>query len=159
MKHILRNMMLTTVLMSCMAVPAFAAQSGESAAVKQDETTVQTKIPSIMERLNGKKLELKYDSGDHYIVHYVDDEHIHWQAVGAPTDGGPAEETDKSVYHALGDDVYLVNWIENSGMTVSEVIDLKAGTVCAFLTWADDSVHTPSGRDMVVIKGTATIIP
>ena len=69
MKHILRNMMLTTVLMSCMAVPAFASQSGETAPVKQAETTEQTKIPSIIERLNGKKLELKYDSGDHYIVH------------------------------------------------------------------------------------------
>ena len=38
--------------------------------------------------------------------------------------------------------IYNVNWIEESGLVVSQIADLKNGKVYAFMTWSDEITLT-----------------
>lgn len=153
MKKIVKSMAVMLAMMSLAAVPAMAATTTNTATT---ETTTQAVTENtLFQKLQGKKLDLNYTSGDHYIVTVLSETQLNWLSIGT-SDGGPTTETEAYTVREVGQDVYFVSWMEQSGMTVSEVIDLKQGKVYATITWADGT--KANGRDSVAIEGTASII-
>ena len=104
----------------------------------------------------GKKLDITYETGYRFIVEYASEEQLKWTSIGV-SDGGPTEETDSYHAYQLGEGRYFVNWVEAGGMTVSQVLDIEAGTVQAFLTWPDEPAH--GGRGTLLQQGTVTVMP
>lgn len=56
----------------------------------------------------------------------------------------------------LGGDRYMVNWIEESGLVVSQVADFAEGKVYAFMTWPDENAR--GRRAELLHKGTLKFV-
>jgi len=82
-------------------------------------------------------------------VNYLNDSTIHWKTVDAK--GVVAQETEHVSYQKLNDHLYFLNWMEKSGLTVSQVIDIQNMEVTAYLTYKDTTV--PSGRKTEFLHG------
>ena len=50
----------------------------------------------------------------------------------------------------------MVNWIEESGLVVSQIANFKEGKVYAFMTWPDDNER--GKRALLLHKGTLTVL-
>lgn len=111
---------------------------------------------TLFEKLKGKKLDVKYETGFHFIMEYIKEGKLKWTSVGEVEDGGPSEEVESYQVKEIGDEEYFVNWVEEGGLTVSQVLNLKEGKVTAFLTWSDDSAR--GGRGTLLQSGEVTII-
>ena len=57
---------------------------------------------------------------------------------------------------ALGEDVYMVNWIEEAGVVASQVADFGNDRVTTFLTWPEEGAH--GGRGKMVFEGRLTLV-
>ncbi|NEW62149.1 hypothetical protein GMA11_07055 [Granulicatella sp. zg-ZJ] len=111
---------------------------------------------TLFEMLKGKKLDVQYETGFHFIMEYLEEGKLKWTSVGEVEDGGPSEEVDPYEAIELESGKYFINWIEESGMTISQLLDLNNNEVIAFLTWEDNSVR--GGRDTLLQKGYVTIV-
>lgn len=67
---------------------------------------------------------------------FVSDSILHWRIVDEK--GTVTEEDEKISYRKINNNQFFVNWIEKSGLTVSQVIDPKNGTATAFVSRADE---------------------
>ena len=68
---------------------------------------------------------------------------------------GPAagrSDTESIQVATVGEDIHFVCWVEKSGVTVSQVIDLPARRVVSFVTY-----DTPDGRRGVLDRGSIAI--
>lgn len=83
-------------------------------------------------------------------VEYVDEHTMHWKI----TDKNNAvlQGTERISYVQISEHQFFVNWIENSGFTVSQVIDTKTGEVRAFRSFNDAKSHS-GGRSSTFVKG------
>ena len=86
--------------------------------------------------LIGKKAKLTYPNMVAE-VNYLNDSTIYWKTTAA--NDSVSEEKDLLKIEKIDDDKFFVNWIENDGTTVSQIIDLEEKTVKAFLTFEDGS--------------------
>lgn len=155
MKYISKATILAAVMALSFGMLSFAADVAPATTVAQ--TTAQaTATASLFQRLQGKTLDLNYTSGDHYHVNVLSEQQLRWQSLGV-SDGGPSAETEDYTVKQINANTYFVSWMEQSGMTVSEVIDLGKGKVYATITWGDTT--KANGRDSVTIEGTATVLP
>ena len=50
----------------------------------------------------------------------------------------------------------MVNWIEESGLVVSQIADFANGRVYAFMTWPDEKAR--GHRAELLHKGTLTVL-
>lgn len=82
-------------------------------------------------------------------VHYINDSTIHWKTVD--TKGAVSEETEHIAYKKLDDHLFFLNWMEESGLTVSQVINTKDQEVTAYLTYKDATVS--AGRKTEYLHG------
>ncbi|MGY0038574.1 MoaF-related domain-containing protein [Pedobacter sp. NJ-S-72] len=73
----------------------------------------------------------------------------HWKTVDAK--GVVAEESEHVFYQKVSDHSYFLNWMEDSGLTVSQVIDTQDMKVTAYLTYKDAT--GPSGRKTEFLHG------
>ncbi|WP_460484572.1 MoaF-related domain-containing protein [Capnocytophaga sp. HP1101] len=53
--------------------------------------------------------------------------------------GQVAEQTNALTLKSMNPTQYFLNWVEDDGTTVSQVIDTEKGSVTAFLTYDDGS--------------------
>lgn len=85
--------------------------------------------------LIGKKAFLAYPEFKAE-VSYLTDSTLHWKTIYPD---GKIEHGDEKVFlKKINDHQYFLNWIEETGLSISQVIDVKAGTVTAFGTYADE---------------------
>lgn len=99
--------------------------------------------------LVGKSLLLKYQSGLEVIGHYRSDAHLEWETASGPQRGARGSE---SVHVAqVAPHVFFVSWLEKSGVTVSQVLDLDQSKVTAFVTF-----DTEQGRQSQFDRGAIT---
>lgn len=82
-------------------------------------------------------------------VEYLNDSTVHWTAIDKT--GKTNEGTEKISYKQLNDHLYFLNWIEQDGLTVSQVINTKEGEVDAFLSYKDEK--STAGRSAQFLKG------
>ncbi|UMY65121.1 MULTISPECIES: MoaF N-terminal domain-containing protein [unclassified Flavobacterium] len=85
---------------------------------------------------------------------FVSDSRLHWKIVD---DKGNVTEADETIsYKKLYGNQFFVNWIEKSGLTVSQVLDLVNQTATAFVSRADEK-STRGQRSANFFQGTAVI--
>ncbi|RRF89343.1 MAG: hypothetical protein DUD33_07545 [Coriobacteriaceae bacterium] len=111
---------------------------------------------SIYERTRGKRVDVDYETGYHFVIEYLSEGELAWTALSKTAEGAPNHETEPYSSLELGDDRYMVNWIEESGLVVSQVADFANGKVFAFMTWPDDSAR--GRRAELLHKGTLTVL-
>ncbi|SFC37106.1 hypothetical protein SAMN05421780_10512 [Flexibacter flexilis DSM 6793] len=100
-------------------------------------------------RLVGKNAVLEYPTFKAE-VSYLTDSTLHWKTTSS--DGKVEEGTEQVFLKKLNEHQYFLNWIEETGFTVSQVIDVKAGQVTAFGSFAD--AQSPRGqRSSVNLEG------
>ncbi|NAW51562.1 hypothetical protein GNY06_09275 [Elizabethkingia argentiflava] len=104
--------------------------------------------------LLGKKAKLTYPEFEAE-VHYISDRKLHWKTL---TNQGKVAEGDEEVsYKQLSSTQFLINWIESSGMSVSQVVDMEKGRVTAFITYGDEN-SSRGKRSSNLIEGKWMII-
>ena len=96
-----------------------------------------------------KKLLLDYESGLQVIGHYSNSNEVSWEALSGPAKG--SKGTESVVMAEIAPNIFFVNWVEKSGTTVSQTLDLDKLVVTAFVTF-----DTPQGRQSMFDKGTLT---
>ena len=110
---------------------------------------------SIYEFTKGKKVDVDYETGYHFVITYLSENKLHWDALSKTAEGAPAHEDEPYTSYDLGDGKYMVNWIEASGLVVSQIADFANGRVYAFMTWPDE--HARGKRAELLHKGTLKI--
>lgn len=98
---------------------------------KNIETTQQGKTPDLeIDSLSGKTLEYNY--GDNmYVVNFKSEKELHWKCIKGDEKGKEAIETYSTL--RLDNHTLFISWVENDGLGVSQVINLKNNTVKTFL--------------------------
>ena len=110
---------LVTILITAVAL----ASCGDS---KKSETMSTTKGNQTQVSLIGKKAVLTYPEMKAE-VHYISEK-----------EGKTADEKNPLVLKPISETQFFVNWIENDGTTVSQVVDVEKKTVSVFLTYTDE---------------------
>ena len=80
----------------------------------------------------GKTAKIKFPKMEAHVT-YISETSLKWQTVGEEVAG-----TEKISYKRLSDGLHFINWIEQDGFTVSQVIDSEHGTVKAYWSFADE---------------------
>jgi hypothetical protein len=99
----------------------------------------------------GKRVRITYPSGLEVEAEYVSPEKVRWKAVAGPPAGTTGENAMHSAEVAPG--VFFLNWIEDNGLAVSQVLELSASTIMTFVTF-----DTPDGRSSSFQQGTVQVI-
>ena len=111
---------------------------------------------SIYEFTKGKKVDVDYETGYHFVITYLSENKLHWDALSKTAEGAPAHEDEPYTSYDLGDGKYMVNWIEESGLVVSQIADFANGRVYAFMTWPDENARGKMAE--LLHKGTLKIM-
>lgn len=111
---------------------------------------------SIINKLQGKKVEVEYETGAHYLMSYLSESELKWESLGELADGEAPEGVEPYVFYQITEDIFNINWIENDGMTASQILDFKTNTVYAFLTWGDSAER--GGRGKLIQKGSFKLV-
>jgi phenolic acid decarboxylase len=96
--------------------------------------------------LRGKRLRIRYDSGIELEAEYPGSNELTWKALAGPAAGSEGREVYE--WHEAAPGVFFVSWLERTGTTVSQVLDLPRGQVVAYITF-----ETPNGRQAVFMQG------
>lgn len=100
-------------------------------------------------KLIGKKLRFDYESGLQVKGHYTSLTELTWEALTGPAKGSTGTESVKM--SEIAPNIFFVNWVEKSGTTVSQVLDLDKSIATGFVTF-----DTPEGRKSIFDRGTLT---
>jgi len=100
-------------------------------------------------KLLGKKLLFEYESGLEVIGHYQEPSQVSWEALSGPAKG--SRGTESVAMAEVAPNIFFVNWVEASGTTVSQILDLYKMSATAFVTF-----ETPEGRQSMFDKGRLT---
>lgn len=92
-----------------------------------------------------KTVEVKYETGYHFKITYLSDHKLRWESQKERTDGAPMSGEETYYLYDQGNDLYMISWIEESGLVVSQVLDFNKNTVYAFMTWEDDKERGKRG--------------
>lgn len=132
MKKVFTAVIALLLLASCQLSPS------KEESVTQSSSTVDSTGDYT---LIGKKAKLVYPQFTAE-VSYLTDSTLHWKTT---TPDGKISEGEEHVFlKRLNDYQYFLNWIEKDGLTISQVIDVKASKVTAFGTYADE--NSPRGK-------------
>ncbi len=111
---------------------------------------------TIYEKYKGKKIDVNYETGYHFVIDYLSENELQWTALAKEAEGAPSQEKEPYSSYEIGEDLYNVNWIEESGLVVSQIADFKNGRVYAFMTWPDENAR--GKRAELLHKGTLTVL-
>ena len=111
---------------------------------------------NIYEAYKGKTIDVNYETGYHFEIRYLSDHELQWKALAKTAEGAPAVEKEPYSSYEISAGIYMVNWIEESGLVVSQVADFNLGKVYAFMTWLDGSAR--GNRAELLHKGTLTVL-
>lgn len=111
---------------------------------------------SIYEAYHGKQIDVNYETGYHFIIEYLSENELQWKALAKRAEGAPAIEKEPYVSYELSEGVYMINWIEESGLVVSQIADFNQGKAWAFMTWPD--ANERGHRAQLLHKGTLTVL-
>lgn len=81
----------------------------------------------------GRKILIRYESGLEVEAHYKSATELTWVALTGPSKGTSGSETIYSSEVAPG--VFFISWLENNGVSVSNVLDLNNRRMTAFVTF------------------------
>ena len=101
----------------------------------------KNKMTALTERLAiiGKNAVVTFPEMEAHVT-YISETKLKWQTVGK--DGQKMSGTEEVSYKRLSDGLHFINWIEQDGFTVSQIIDSEHGTVKAYWSFADATSST-----------------
>lgn len=111
---------------------------------------------SIYEKCLGKKIDVNYETGYHFVIEFLSEDELEWHALAKTAEGAPAIEREPYSSIEMAPGVYMLSWIEESGLVVSQVDDFNQGKVFAFMTWPDDGAR--GKRAQLLHKGVLTFV-
>lgn len=103
----------------------------------------------------GKRVTLTYPMMTAQ-VHYLSDKQLEWKTIDK--EGNVATGKENISYKRLGPDKFFLNWIEEDGVTVSQVLDMKKKIITVFMSYADKE-HGRGGRAAEFFEGTVKVNP
>jgi phenolic acid decarboxylase len=81
----------------------------------------------------GRKIIIRYESGLEVKAHYKSATELTWEALTGPSKWTSGNET---IYSSeVAPNVFFINWLENNGISVSNVLDLNNRRMTAFVTF------------------------
>ena len=81
----------------------------------------------------GKEIIIRYESGLEVKAHYKSATELAWEAMTGPSKGTSGDET---IYSSeVAPNVFFISWLENNGVSVSNVLDLNNRRMTAFVTF------------------------
>ena len=116
----------------------------------QHEPALESDHVSIDYNLIGKNGKIVYPEFKAE-VSYLTDSTLQWKTTD--NNGVIHEGNETIVYKKLSDNLHFLNWIEQDGLTISQVIDTKNGTVHAFASFKDEK-STRGNRSAMALDGT-----
>ncbi|RNL92303.1 hypothetical protein ED312_03695 [Sinomicrobium pectinilyticum] len=120
MKNAIFAIIILTTVISC-------KNQNES---KDKLTEVEKNTPEKIVSLSGKTFEYNY--GDYvYEVNFKSENMLHWKCVKGDEKGKEADETYSE--QRLNNHTLFISWVEQDGLGVSQVVNLKDNTVNTFL--------------------------
>ncbi len=134
----------------CVLAVAFSSCTESNQTEQQVVNELQTESYDLI----GKKAVLTYPELTAE-VNYIDENTLHWSQLNEK--GERLEGTEKISYKKLNDHQFFLNWIEEDGFTVSQVIDLKVNKVTAYLSYGDEKSNR-GGRTSDFTEGTFEFI-
>jgi len=99
----------------------------------------------------GKTIDVKYDSGLHYTIEYVDEKTLKWTALADGVAGADESGTETFYCFEAADDVFAFDWIEEEGISVSQVINFGTLEVYSFIAWNNPASR--GGREFSINTG------
>lgn len=111
---------------------------------------------NVYEYCKGKRVDVNYETGYHFVITYLSDQELQWDALAKTAEGAPKQEHEPYSSYELAEGLYMINWIEESGLVVSQVADFNHGKVWAFMTWPDEQGR--GRRAQLLHKGTLTVL-
>ena len=87
--------------------------------------------------LIGARYRIRYDNGLTFVVDYQAADRLVWQAEHSQR----LSSAERPAVLALGERRWMVNWLADNGVTVSQVIDLQLLTVATFMTLIVDEAR------------------
>lgn len=111
---------------------------------------------SIYTQYKGRKIDVDYETGYHFLIEYLDENRLKWHALSKRAEGAPEEETKPFSYYEIKEGIYNVNWIEETGLVVSQILDFTEGKVYAFTTWPDEKAR--GGRAELLHQGSLKVL-
>jgi hypothetical protein len=87
--------------------------------------------------LIGSTWRIRYDNGLTFVVSYPAADTVHWQA----EHGSRSAASEHASILALRRSQWMVCWLSDNGVTVTQVVDLERGTVTTFMTIEVDGVR------------------
>lgn len=137
-----------TKILAIVALTLFTMTSCKNA----DSPTTDTNSESINSEsfsLIGKTGKLTFPESTAE-VNYLTEDSLHWKFTD--NKGVVTKGVEKLYYERLTENKHFLNWIEQDGWTVSQIIDTKEGTVKAFWSFADES-STRGKRASMFVDG------
>jgi phenolic acid decarboxylase len=99
----------------------------------------------------GNEIIIRYESGLEVKAHYKSATEFTWEAMSGPSKGTSGSET---IYASeVAPNVFFISWLEGSGVSVSNVLDLNNYRMTAFVTF-----DSGNGRQSFFDKGVVTEI-
>lgn len=80
---------------------------------------------SLFEKYKGKKIEVEYETGYHYMIEYLGEKTLTWHALSKAAEGAKMDGTEDFDYYEIGDEMYDINWVEESGLVYPRSLILK----------------------------------
>jgi len=81
----------------------------------------------------GKSVVIRYESGLELQAHYESDTRMTWTALSGPQEGQQGTESISAEEVAPG--VFFISWVEENGVTVSNVLNFHSHRAFAFVTF------------------------
>jgi hypothetical protein len=90
----------------------------------------------------GKTVVIRYESGLEIQAHYESDTRMIWTALSGPQEG--QQGTERIHAEEVAPDVYFISWVEDSGVTVSNVLNFHTHGAFAFVTFDAGGARRPA---------------
>lgn len=134
---------ITTLL--CGVLLAACKENTNKPVTSKTEETVNTK-----DDIFGKSATITYPKMK-VEVSYINDSTLHWKDVLA---NGEIKQGNEHIYYKrLSQNLHFINWTEESGITISQVLDTGKETVNTYLTY--ENPKNPRGkRNSDILLGT-----
>lgn len=110
-------------------------------------------LPASAADLSGMKLRYVYDNGNEFELCFHSPKSLTWKAVK----GAEAGTTDTEAYSqsTIAPGIELIGWVEKSGFTVSQVLNLNDSRITAHLVFAEKPGDKPM---LLTVRGRVEVI-
>lgn len=81
----------------------------------------------------GKTVVIRYESGLELQAHYQSDTRMTWTALSGPQEG--QQGTERIAAEEVAPGVFFISWVEENGVTVSNVLNFHSHGAFAFVTF------------------------